>query len=101
MPDPTAAPMAQCCRFTNFYLQINIVRLDRRTGNIFFLAGEESINEAEKIAYINITTKPGLKQKVIAALRSSGETAIDELVLEDKYLNVGRAVLKSWISQKL
>jgi hypothetical protein len=58
-------------------------------------------NEAEKIAYINIATKPGLKQRVIAALRSSGETAIDELILEDKYLNVGKAVLKSWISQKL
>ncbi len=58
-------------------------------------------DEAEKIAYINIATKPGLKQRVIMALRSSGETAIDELVLEDKYLNVGKAVLKGWISQKL
>jgi hypothetical protein len=38
---------------------------------------------------------------VIAALRSRGETAIDELVLEDKYLNVGKAVLKGWISPKL
>ncbi|AFY94481.1 DUF6887 family protein [Chamaesiphon minutus] len=57
-------------------------------------------NEAEKIAYINIATKPELKQRVIAALRSSGETAIDELALEDKYLNVGKAVLKGWISQK-
>jgi hypothetical protein len=58
-------------------------------------------DEAEKIAYINIATKPGLKQRVIMALRSSGETAIDRLVLEDKYLNVGKAVLKGWISQKL
>ncbi|WP_309733902.1 hypothetical protein [Chamaesiphon sp. OTE_75_metabat_556] len=58
-------------------------------------------DEAEKITYINIATKPGLKQRVIAAWRSSGETAIDELVLEDKYLNVGKAVLKGWISQKL
>jgi hypothetical protein len=57
-------------------------------------------DEAEKIAYINIATKPGLKKRVIAALRSSGETAIDKLVLEDKYLNVGKAVLKGWISQK-
>jgi hypothetical protein len=49
MPDPTAAQMAQyyalCCRFTNFYLPINMVRLDRRTGNIFFLAGDENIIE--------------------------------------------------------
>lgn len=54
-------------------------------------------NEAEKIAYINIATKPGLKQRVIAALRSGGETAIEELALEDKYLNIGKAVLKGWI----
>jgi hypothetical protein len=58
-------------------------------------------DEAEKIAYINIATKPGLKQRVTAALRSSGERAIDELALEDKYLNIGKAVLKGWISQKL
>jgi hypothetical protein len=38
---------------------------------------------------------------VIAALRSSGEAAIDDLILEDKYFNVGKAVLKGWISQKL
>jgi hypothetical protein len=58
-------------------------------------------DEAEKIAYINIATKPELKQRVIAILRSSGEAAIDDLVLEDKYLNVGKAVLKGWISQTL
>jgi hypothetical protein len=58
-------------------------------------------DEAEKIAYINIATNPGLKQRVITALRSSGETAIDQLVLEDKYLNVGKTVLKGWISQEL
>ncbi|AFY94480.1 DUF6888 family protein [Chamaesiphon minutus] len=49
MPNPTETQMAQCyalcCRFTNFYLPINMVRLDRRTGNIFFLAGEENIIE--------------------------------------------------------
>ena len=57
-------------------------------------------DEAEKIAYINIATKPRLKQRVIAALQKGGETAIDEVILEDKYLNVGKAVLKSWISAK-
>jgi hypothetical protein len=34
-----------CCRFTKLYLPINIVRMDERTGNIFFLAGEENILE--------------------------------------------------------
>ena len=31
-----------CCRFTKFYLPVNIVRFDERTGNVFFLAGEEN-----------------------------------------------------------
>ncbi|GGA02327.1 DUF6888 family protein [Okeania sp. KiyG1] len=34
-----------CCWFTRLYLPINIVRLDERTGNIFFLAGEDNIIE--------------------------------------------------------
>lgn len=57
-------------------------------------------DEAEKIAYINIATKPELKKRVVAELRSSGESAIDKVVLEDKYLHVGKVVLKSWISSR-
>ncbi|WP_404791468.1 DUF6888 family protein [Altericista sp. CCNU0014] len=34
-----------CCWFTKLYLPVNIVRLDERTGNVFFLAGEENIIE--------------------------------------------------------
>lgn len=30
-----------CLRFSNLYLPINIVRVDIRTSNIFFMAGEE------------------------------------------------------------
>ncbi|WP_442948001.1 DUF6888 family protein [Nostoc sp.] len=33
------------CLFTKYYLPINLVRVDERTGNIFFLAGEENIIE--------------------------------------------------------
>ncbi|WP_442947680.1 DUF6888 family protein [Nostoc sp.] len=32
-----------CCWFTKLYLPINIVRMDERTENLFFLAGEENI----------------------------------------------------------
>ncbi|WP_442947929.1 DUF6888 family protein [Nostoc sp.] len=32
-------------RFTKLYLPINIVRIDERTKNLFFLAGEENIIE--------------------------------------------------------
>jgi ATP-dependent Clp protease ATP-binding subunit ClpA len=57
-------------------------------------------DEAQKIAYINIAAKPELKRRTIEALRSSGERSSDELVLEDKYLNVVKAVLKDWMSLK-
>lgn len=44
-PSPTLAQKEQCfnlcLRFSNLYLPINIVRVDERTGNIYFLAGEE------------------------------------------------------------
>jgi hypothetical protein len=43
---PTAAQAISCfnlCQqLTNFFIPINIVRLDRRTGQIFILAGEET-----------------------------------------------------------
>jgi hypothetical protein len=48
-PIPTPEQKTQCfnlCHwFTKLYLPINIVRIDERTGNIFFLAGEENIIE--------------------------------------------------------
>ncbi|WP_442948518.1 DUF6888 family protein [Nostoc sp.] len=34
-----------CCWFIKLYLPINIVRIDERTKNLFFLAGEENIIE--------------------------------------------------------
>ncbi|WP_442938615.1 DUF6888 family protein [Nostoc sp.] len=34
-----------CCWFTKLYLPINIVPMDERTKNLFFLAGEENIIE--------------------------------------------------------
>ncbi|BDA70984.1 hypothetical protein CAL7716_051500 [Calothrix sp. PCC 7716] len=46
---PTTAQKSQCFDlciwFTKLYLPINVVRLDERTGNVFFLAGEENIIE--------------------------------------------------------
>ncbi|WP_432760592.1 DUF6888 family protein [Microcystis aeruginosa] len=42
---PTAAQQLTCFILsywaTKMYLPVNIVRIDERTGNIFFLAGEE------------------------------------------------------------
>ncbi|PSB26594.1 DUF6888 family protein [Stenomitos frigidus] len=34
-----------CVWFSKLYLSVNVVRIDDRTGNVFFLAGEENIIE--------------------------------------------------------
>jgi hypothetical protein len=56
-----------------------------------------SATESQQIAYIDIATKPDLRQRAIAALREGGETAIEEFFLENKYLKVGKAVIKGWL----
>lgn len=53
--------------------------------------------EPEQVAYVNIATKRDLQQRVIAALKEGSETAIDEFVLENKYLKVVKAVVKGWL----
>jgi hypothetical protein len=59
-----------------------------------------SATEAEKVGYVNIATKPDLKQRTVAALKAGGEKAIDEFVLENKYLKIGKAVVKGWLQAK-
>jgi hypothetical protein len=56
-----------------------------------------SATEPEQAAYIDASVQPNLKQRTIAALRSGGETAIEEFFLENKYLKVGKAVVKAWL----
>ncbi|MBD2177070.1 hypothetical protein H6F42_09120 [Pseudanabaena sp. FACHB-1998] len=53
--------------------------------------------EAETIAYINDETKPSFKRRASSALQSIGETAIDEFILENKYLKVVKAAIKGWV----
>jgi hypothetical protein len=53
--------------------------------------------EAEAIAHINDETKPSFKRRASIALQSLGETAIDEFVLENKYLKVVKAAIKGWV----
>lgn len=57
--------------------------------------------EAQQIAYVNIATEPELKQRAIAALQQGGETAIDEFVLENKYLKVIKAIAKGWLQPNI
>jgi len=52
--------------------------------------------EAEKVSHINDETTPSFKRRVSSALQASGETAIDEFILENKYLKVVKAAIKGW-----
>jgi len=56
-----------------------------------------SATEPEQVAYIDASVQPNLKQRTIAALKAAGETSIDEFFLENKYLKVGKAVVKAWL----
>lgn len=53
--------------------------------------------ETEKIAYVNIASKPDLKQRAITALKEGTYTAIDELIVENKYIKVVKAILQGWL----
>ena len=52
--------------------------------------------ELEKVAHVNDETAPSFQRRAVGALRSGGETAIDEFVLENKYLKVIKAIIIGW-----
>ncbi len=53
--------------------------------------------ESEQMAYVDLSTTPAFKQRTVAALKAGGESAIDELLLENKYVKIGKAILKGWL----
>jgi AbiTii len=53
--------------------------------------------EPEMVAYVTDETTPSFKRRVTGALQASGETAIDEFILENKYLKVAKAAIKGWL----
>jgi hypothetical protein len=53
--------------------------------------------EVDKITYVNIATNPDLKQRAIAALKGGSKTAIDEFIVENKYIKVVKAVIQGWL----
>jgi uncharacterized protein YjbI with pentapeptide repeats len=53
--------------------------------------------EAQQIEHINDETTPKFKKRVVGALQATGEAAIDEFVLENKYLKVVKAAVKGWM----
>jgi hypothetical protein len=57
--------------------------------------------EHEQVAYINVATNPSIKQRTVEALKAGGESAMDEFVLENKYLKVGKAIIKGWLQPEI
>ncbi|WP_165790148.1 transporter substrate-binding domain-containing protein [Cuspidothrix issatschenkoi] len=53
--------------------------------------------EKEQIDHIKDNTTPAFQRRAASALKAGGETAIDEFVLENKYLRVVKAIIKGWI----
>ncbi|MHC5826801.1 MAG: COR domain-containing protein, partial [Nostoc sp.] len=53
--------------------------------------------EPEKVAYVNDETTPSFKRRVVGAFQAGGETAIDEFILENKYLKVAKAAIIGWL----
>jgi hypothetical protein len=56
-----------------------------------------SATEVEKVFYVDDETTPSFKRRVAGAFQASGETAIDEFILENKYLKVAKAAIKGWL----
>ncbi|NEO51959.1 MAG: hypothetical protein F6K54_01945 [Okeania sp. SIO3B5] len=52
--------------------------------------------EVEKVAHVNRKITPTLKSRAVAALKAGTEVAIEEL-LDNSYINLGKAVIKSWM----
>ncbi|MEH2148697.1 hypothetical protein [Nostoc sp.] len=61
---------------------------------------EPTATESEQIAYINDETAPSFKRRVVGALQASSEAAIDEFILENKYLKVAKAAVKGWFTTR-
>lgn len=57
---------------------------------------DPTATETEMVAYINDETTPSFKRRVSGVLQASGEAAIDEFILENKYLKVAKAAVKGW-----
>jgi len=53
--------------------------------------------EEQQMNYVNSAIPPTLKQRTIAALKEGGETAINEFLMENKYLKVGKSIVKGWL----
>lgn len=54
-------------------------------------------SDNDKVAYLDKKVPTTLKDRVIGALQTGGETALDLFVLENKYIQVVKATIKGWL----
>ena len=53
--------------------------------------------ESEQIAHLKDNTTPNFRKRALSALQGGTEAAIDEFLLENKLLKVGKAVIKGYL----
>jgi hypothetical protein len=53
--------------------------------------------DKEKVNYVNDETTPSFKRRAAAAFLAGSETAIDELILENKAFKVVKSAIKGWL----
>ena len=53
--------------------------------------------ESEQISHIEDNTTPKFQRRAANALKAGSETAIDEFILDNKYLKVVKATIKGWV----
>ncbi len=56
-----------------------------------------SATQLEMVEYVNDETTPSLKRRTASAIQACGEAAIDEFILENKFLKVAKATVKGWL----
>jgi uncharacterized protein YaaQ len=53
--------------------------------------------DEEKMNYVSDETTPSFKRSAVAAFLAGSETAIDEYILESKFLKVIKSAIKGWM----
>ncbi len=54
--------------------------------------------DLDNFSYVDNGIPITLKERTISAIKAGGESAIDEFILENKYLKVAKSVTKAWIN---
>ncbi|WLT37384.1 hypothetical protein NON20_16080 [Synechocystis sp. B12] len=59
---------------------------------------ENNFTECQKIEYINNQISKESKLRLVSAMKTGGETVIDEFLLGNKFLKVIKSAIKGWMN---